>query len=34
MCGVGGACKRIQCPLLHFAKVRGLAAMVPNTAEP
>jgi hypothetical protein len=26
MFGVGGACKRIHCPLLHLAKVRGLAA--------
>jgi hypothetical protein len=27
MFGVGGACKRIHCPLLHLAKVWGLAAL-------
>jgi hypothetical protein len=28
MRGVGGACKHIQCPLLHSARVRGLSTLV------
>jgi hypothetical protein len=27
-------CKRIQRPLLHFARARDLATMVPNTVGP
>jgi hypothetical protein len=34
MWGAAGACKRIQWPLLHFARVRGLAAMILNIVGP
>jgi hypothetical protein len=27
-------CKCIQCPLLHFARVQGLTAMITNTMGP
>jgi hypothetical protein len=34
MRGVGGACKHMQCPLLHSAKVYGLATSVSTPQGP